>query len=216
MAATFTAGVNWGTASTQTLTASLLATFINGTDIANIATPEMEDEAKPIFSGSTSPSFAPRTGDIWRDQAIKMVKRFDGTRFQPASEGFIMFNTGVTMVEGAAVAHGTTGTSVSRHATNRWAGVFGVTMTTHGQSQSAMIRFSGIGSALVTGTCTRGDLLFALGVGSPEVGGALRAVRDDDPTNGYNSASFKSLVEVAYALYNNAGVAGTVTCLIIR
>lgn len=212
MSATFTAGCNWGVAGTQTLTASLLATFINGTITTNIGTTELDDGAKPLFSGLSDPA-APRLGDLKFDLSHRMVNRYDGTRFQPIFQGRVMFNTGVTLVVGAIVAHGTTSNSVSRNATQRWAGLFGTSATIIGQNMLGLIRYNGIGSVLVTATCTAGDVLMAHGIGG--VGGAAQSVTDPG-SGGFADLSNLVLCDFAIALYNNAGAAGTVTCLIYR
>lgn len=212
MAATFTAGVNWGTASTQTLTASLLATYINGTITTNIGTAELDDGAKPFFSGSAPPSDG-RATDYWYDIGNRLVNRLDGGVWQPIYQGRVLFNTGVTLPLGSVVAHGLSASSISRNNTARWAGLFGVTVTTIGQTQSGLIRFNGIGSVLVTGTCTAGDPLVAFGIGG--VGGAaISAVVFSGFTGVLNPN--KRYCDFAFALWNNAGAAGTVTCLIYR
>lgn len=214
MSATFTGGVNWGTATTQTLTASLLTTFIEGALIRSIDTGSMADGAKPCFS-STLPPSNPRTRDLWRDVQNQMSRYYDGANWQPQTLGYVMVNSDtVTLAIGTACAWGTTLASVSKGATQLSGGIVGGAMEVIGVGRSGLVRFAGPGPALVTGTCTVGDILVHRGAGVPPAGGAL--ISTLALAGGLTLATWKPGQECAFALFNNGGVAGTVTVLWIR
>jgi hypothetical protein len=212
MAATFTGPLNWGPDPNATLTATKLATWISGITVSNIIPGEFVSGSQPFFVGPNEPLSAP-VGLRWRDTSFQMTRVYDGSFFQPESQGRVLYNTGATLPIGTAVAFGSTYSSISRCDTNRFGGVLGVSATLIGQNMFGLIRTAGMGPCLVTGTCTAGDVLSVKGQGATPVGGALQSVVE---SGGFTSGSNRPGVEVAFALLNNNAVAGLVTCLVIR
>lgn len=209
--ATFNSTITWGTATTSTLTASGLATWIDTTTITNIVPLEFASSAAVFFSSTQAPTLP---GTVyWRDLNKQMTMLNDSVNWVPYSDGAYLVNSfTATLPLGSIVAHGTTLLSFSRCNTAGYGGVLGGLAEVIGNGRSGITRFGGVGPALVTGTCTMGDVLVSHAING--VGGALQSATAF--AGSYTNQTLKPGLEVAFALWSNAGAAGTVTCLFVR
>lgn len=208
--ATFTTSILW--TGTSTLTAAGLATWIDTTGIINIVPLDFSAEAAVFFSSTQAPTLP---GTVyWRDVHKQMTMLNDSVNWVPYSDGAYLVNTHTaTLPLGTLVAHGSTLLSCSPCNSLGYGGVLGVTSEVIGNGRSGVVRFQGVGPALVTGTCTMGDVLVSHALNG--VGGVLQSAPLFQ-AGGYTNQNLKPGLEVAFALWSNDGAAGTVTCLFVR
>lgn len=210
MAATFTTSILW--TGTSTLTASGLATWTDTTQILNIDPTNLSAESMVFFSSTQAPAVT-SAGQYWRDIGRQMTMQIQNSNSIPWSDGGYLVNSFTATLElGSIVAHGTTLLGFSRCNTAAYGGVLGGLTEVIGNGRSGIVRFSGVGPALVTGTCTMGDVLVSHAING--AGGVLQSTTAF--AGSYTSQSNRPGMEVAFALWNNAGAAGTVTCLFVR
>ena len=113
-----------------------------------------------IHIGSSSPG-SPYTGLHWFDTSTEVLRRYDGTDFQPVANGIVLTNrSGGNVVKGDPVVIDTgNDTSFDTTTTANNQGVLGVAAETISDTSTGVIIVSGRHVVNVTGSGTRGDYL---------------------------------------------------------
>lgn len=157
----------------ESVTASKLITMMEGAVLSSVVVTEYGSDSHPVTVAASDPG-SPREGDVWYDSALKMVRRYVGSRWEPVGKGMALRNNTGAHIPQGALCKLTAANDVAMTSTDNDGTCIGAALVTIDNGSVGVLQSSGITQVLCTpsaGGWTAGELFTTLaasaGYGTP-------------------------------------------------